>query len=154
MASGGMVHSPLPGQAPGDDENAPAGRPTTRKSQIIEEEGVGDIEEEIEEVEEFEEDIAAVRPETDKPEDDAAKGTAEAGSPISNHKPALEPAPELESSPIHPPRSSSLRSLPPEAAAAISHVTGTSISTTQDEDSNQTAAATCEDAPKPTTSSH
>lgn len=154
MASGGMVHSPLPGQSPGDDDpNAPAGRPATRKSQIIEEEeGVGGIEEEIEEVEEFEEDIAAVQPETDRPED-AAKDTAQAAEADSSHKPALEPAPDLESSPIHPPRSSSLQSLPPEAAAAIARVTGTSDPTAQGEDSNQTAAPTGEAHPEPTTSS-
>lgn len=108
LASGGVVHSPVPGQPAGPAEgNANAPRPSTRKSQIIEEEEDDeDIEEEIEEVDEF-----------DGPEEGPA-------SPVSEQKPALEPAPDLESSPIRPPRSSSLRSPPPEAAAAIAVVTG------------------------------
>lgn len=159
MASGGMVHSPLPGQAQGNGEpSAPTGRPAARRSQIIEEEeDVEEIGEEIEEVDEFEEDITAVHSEKEQPEDDAAKGTAqvtETGSAVTGGKPALEPAPELESSPILPPRSSSLRSPPPEAAAAVATVTGTSGSTTQDSASgNQAADSTTEAAVKPTPSS-
>lgn len=159
MASGGMVHSPLPGQSPGDGESSGStGRPAARKSQIIEEEEDAEqVEEEIEEVEEFEEDVTAVHSENDQPADDAAEDTAqvtETGSPVSGRKPALEPAPDLESSPI-PPRSSSLRSPPPKAAAAaIAAVTGTSESTDQaDAPSDQPIDSAGEAATKQVTSS-
>jgi hypothetical protein len=158
MGPGGMVHSPLPGQSPGDGEpSAPAGRPAARKSQIIEEEEDAEqIEEEIEEVEEFEEDVTAVHSESEQPVDDATQDSAqvaETGSPVSGRKPALEPAPDLESSPI-PPRSSSLRSPPPKAAAAIAAVTGTSESTAQaDAPSDQAVDSAGKAAAKPVTSS-
>lgn len=137
MVSSGMMHSPVPGQplgAPGE-ASISAARPAARKSQIIEEEEDDDgFEDEIEEVDEFE-DIEEDHPNANQPdetiqesslaENENTKDTtkaAEPASPSSTHQPALEPAPELESSPVRPPRSSSLRSPPPEAAAAVAAV--------------------------------
>ncbi|KAJ5083796.1 hypothetical protein N7456_013223 [Penicillium angulare] len=130
MTPGGMVHSPIPGQPEEAAEPIPAGRPVARKSQIIEEE---EDDEDIEEVDEFDDEPGepadAIHeshdPETEALEDSSHQNqVTETGSPVSIRKPALEPAPELDSSPIRPPRSSSLRSPPPEAAAAIAVVTG------------------------------
>lgn len=129
MVSSGMVHSPVPGQPAGSAEanpNPPVGRPAARKSQIIEEEEDDGFEDEIEEVDEFEEED-----EGHDGQDSTQPGLAvttdtvvasEPESPSSVHKPALDPAPELETSPSRPPRSSSLRSPPPEAAAAVAAV--------------------------------
>ncbi|KAJ6092940.1 hypothetical protein N7486_008229 [Penicillium sp. IBT 16267x] len=131
MAPGSMVHSPIPGQPEGSVEPmVTVGRPAARKSQIIEEE---EDDEDIEEVDEFD----GPEEETGEPADavdegdpetetikDSADHAEETGSPASIRKPTLEPAAELESSPIRPPRSSSLRSPPPEAATAIAEVTG------------------------------
>ncbi|KAJ6135976.1 hypothetical protein N7512_001136 [Penicillium capsulatum] len=134
MAPGGMVHSPVPGQPGGpEDSSANVTRPATRKSQIIEEEEDDeDIEEDIEEVDEFdgpdEEPGPALSSDTEQPHDEPGKGAdnnaPETDSPVSTRKLTLDPAPELDTSPIRPPRSSSLRSPPPEAAAAIAVVTG------------------------------
>jgi hypothetical protein len=94
-APAGMLHSPVPGQ-PDEESSVPAGRPVARKSQIIEEEeDTEEVEEEIEEVDEF-----------DVPEEDSGPALSEKDPKTS----ALDPAPELEASPIRPPRSSSLRS--------------------------------------------
>lgn len=162
MVSGGMVHSPLPGQSTGNGESsAPAGRPAARKSQIIEEEeDAEDLEEEIEEVDEFdgsEEDSGMVHSESNQPEDDTVKDSAEVtetGSPVSSCQPVLEPAPELESSPLRPPRSSSLRSRPPKATATIAAVTESDESTTQeDATANKTADLAGDAATKPATPS-
>ncbi|OQE25430.1 hypothetical protein PENSTE_c006G00341 [Penicillium steckii] len=129
MVSSGMVHSPVPGQPAGSAEanpKPPVGRPAARKSQIIEEEEDDGFEDEIEEVDEFEEED-----EGHDGQDSTQPGLAvttdtvvasEPESPSSVHKPALDPAPELETSPSRPPRSSSLRSPPPEAAAAVAAV--------------------------------
>jgi hypothetical protein len=121
MVSGGMgtVSSPLPGQQPNNSGLDPAAaRPGTRKSQIIEEEeDVEDMEEDIEEVDEFDpadevipgspdEIIKPQTPIIDTPEHEHA---LETGSPSSTRKPVLAPSPDLDSSPLHPPRSSSLR---------------------------------------------
>ncbi|KAJ5084363.1 hypothetical protein NUU61_008942 [Penicillium alfredii] len=162
MVSGGMVGSPVPGQPKGAGEAEPAAaRPAARKSQIIEEEeDMEEIEEEdIEEVDDFdgfEEDPGtpgdAVIPE-DQLEDDVAKASAEQTDPASSRKPALAPAPELESSPVRPPRSSSLRSPPPKAAAAVAAVTGPSESTAQDT-AGAKAADAAGDATKPADSSN
>ncbi|KAJ5947039.1 hypothetical protein N7466_000054 [Penicillium verhagenii] len=130
MGSGGIIRSPAPGQSevPGEPSHV-AGRPVARKSQIIEEED----DEEIEEVDDFDGPEEETGEPThliheDDPDTDTIKDSTdqveETGSPVSIRKPALEPAPELESSPIMPERSSSLRSPPPEAAAAIAMVTG------------------------------
>ncbi|KAJ5818337.1 hypothetical protein N7474_003928 [Penicillium riverlandense] len=122
MVSGGMgtVSSPPPGKQPNNSAlDLAAARPGTRKSQIIEEEEDGeDMEEEdIEEVDEFDpadevipgSPAEIIKPQTpimDYPEHEHA---VETGSPSSTRKPALAPAPDLESSPLCPPRSSSLR---------------------------------------------
>lgn len=107
ISPAGMVHSPVPGQ-PDGESSIPAGRPVARKSQIIEEEeDAEDIEEEIEEVDEF-----------DGPE---ASGPAQPDEDAKSS--ALDPSPELEASPIRPPRSSSLRSPPTKATATIAAVT-------------------------------
>lgn len=145
---GGAVHSPLPGQSAETAEaSLKPGRTAARKSQIIEEEDDEFMEEEIEEVDEF-----------DGPEDTGEPGTAVTTEDIQEHpaedesgtvttvaeadpeaeakaeaeaesssvrKVALEPAPELSSSPVRPPRSSSLRDPPAQATAAIAEVTGT-----------------------------
>ncbi|KAJ5585274.1 uncharacterized protein N7459_005074 [Penicillium hispanicum] len=160
MASGSMVHSPIPGQpAETCEPNVSAGRPVTRKSQIIEEE---EDDEEIEEVDEFdgvEEDPGTpgdvIHHESDiieEDEEETSKGSnmqvTETGSPVTTRKPALEPAAELESSPVRPPRSSSLRSPPPQAAAAIAAVTGTTEPTTQDDPALNTVPTSGNEAEK------
>jgi hypothetical protein len=106
MTPQGTLHSPLPGQPEAERESSVpvGGRPVARKSQIIEEE---EDDEEIEEVDDF-----------DGPED--------AGPEVPEKDttgPVLEPAPELEISPVRPPRSSSLRSPPSIGDAAVSTVT-------------------------------
>ncbi|KAJ5678641.1 hypothetical protein N7462_006885 [Penicillium macrosclerotiorum] len=139
LVSGGVVHSPVPGQAGNSGEpNAVQGRPAARKSQIIEEEEDDEnFEEEIEEVDEFddlEEDAETIHAiESEQHKEDVAQEPAiqatDAGSPVSSGK-ALDPAPELDtdSSP-RPPRSSSLQSPPPEAAIALATVTKESTMT-------------------------
>lgn len=128
MASNSMVHSPVPGQPAQGDATPVAARPAARKSQIIEEEEDDDgFEDEIEEVDEFDEDqsggtIQPSRLSEDNPEAEAkAHSQPPPESPSSVHN-GLEPAPELESSPLRPPRSSSLRSPPEAAAAAVTAV--------------------------------
>ncbi|KAJ5670276.1 uncharacterized protein N7477_005639 [Penicillium maclennaniae] len=100
----GTLHPPLPGQ-PEDETSVSMGRPVARKSQIIEEE---EDDEEIEEVDDF-----------DGPEDTGPE-VPEKDTAV----PVLEPAPQLETGPILPPRSSSLRSPPSKADVLISAVTG------------------------------
>lgn len=109
--SGGLANSPIPGQpvnASGPD--VATGRPAARKSQIIEEEeDIEGIEEETEEVDEFDEPSTPadlVTPD-ERPAD-------ENGSPSSSRTP-FAPIP---TSPLRPPRSSSLRS-PSDAADKI-----------------------------------
>jgi hypothetical protein len=114
----GVVRSPLPGEQLNNSSlDAAAARPGTRKSQIIEEEeDMEDLEEEeyIEEVDEFDpadEVIPGSPDEIIKPQTpitDTPEHAAETSSP-SSRKPVLAPAPDLESSPLRPPRSSSLR---------------------------------------------
>lgn len=80
------------------------GRPAARKSQIIEEEeDVEGIEEEIEEVDEFEE------PTTPGGFFTPDEQPAETESPSSGRTP-FDPILNLDTSPLRPPRSSSLRS--------------------------------------------
>jgi hypothetical protein len=138
MVSGGStVHSPLPGQAAGSGDAIPAvARPAARKSQIIEEEEDDEgFEDEIEEVEEFDdanEDIGTVSAEGDVTPRVSTTQVPEAGSPVSSRKLVLEPAPELESSPARPPRSSSLRSPTSETGVALAGVVAEPV--TQDGD--------------------
>ncbi|KAL4808544.1 hypothetical protein BDV18DRAFT_101401 [Aspergillus unguis] len=99
MASGGMA-SEYPNGV--DPPALKAARPATRKSQIIEEEE--DAEGEYEEVDAF-----------TGTEDEPASPTgvisdhADAENTPGHKQPVLEPAPDLDSSPLRPPRSSSLR---------------------------------------------
>lgn len=152
MATGGTVHSPLPCPMPGSNDST--GRSAARKSQIIEEEeDVEEIEEEIEEVEEEEFETTAVLPEDEQPTTEAVKTTAqptETGSPSTERKPALEPAPELDSSPIMHPLSPSLQSEGSEMAAAIAAVISTNETLTPD-DVRETSADTPPNQP-PTSS--
>lgn len=127
MVSGSVIHSPLPGQAADSGDAIPAAtRPAARKSQIIEEEEDDEgFEDEIEEVDEFdgpEEDIGTVAADGGVSPREPTAQVPEPSSPVSGRKPALEPAPELESSPARPPRSSSLRSPPSEAAVSLADV--------------------------------
>lgn len=160
MVSSGMVHSPLPSQPAGSAEanpTPPIGRPAARKSQIIEEEEDDGFEDEIEEVDEFEE--GAEEEEGHDGQDNqpglaVTTDTAEASepeSPSSAHKPALEPAPELETSPSRPPRSSSLHSPPPEAAAAVAAVLANEAS--NDEAAGRPSETTNDTTTKPVTPS-
>ncbi|KKK17943.1 hypothetical protein P175DRAFT_0494394 [Aspergillus ochraceoroseus IBT 24754] len=103
MVSGGIPGSEFPN---GDISSLKANRPATRKSQIIEEEEDLEGEDEYEEVDTFtgtEEEPTSPTSIT-KPEDLALDG-----SPGRNRKPILEAAPDLDSSPLRPPRSSSLK---------------------------------------------
>ncbi|KAI9039091.1 non-specific serine/threonine protein kinase [Aspergillus affinis] len=89
---------------------AGAARPAARKSQIIEEE------EDLEDDDDFEE-VDAFTGTEDEPgspidvvsSDDNLKTVSLTGSPGRNCKPALAPAPDLDTSPLRPPRSSSLK---------------------------------------------
>ncbi|KAJ5157516.1 uncharacterized protein N7482_008616 [Penicillium canariense] len=163
MGSSGMVHSPLPGQAAGNDDAVPvSGRPVARKSQIIEEEEDAEgFEDEIEEVDEFDgpgEDSGTADADGDVTPQESVTQAAEARSPVSAHKPALEPAPELESSPLRPPRSSSLHSPPPEpaealAAEALAAVAGESAAQDRDVADANSAETAGELTPKPVISS-
>jgi hypothetical protein len=152
MVSSGMVHSPVPGQPVEASESIPpVGRPAARKSQIIEEEEDDGFEDEIEEVEEFEgeeeeeeEDGRAGHGETLQESSQSIKETAEAevpGSPASTHKNVLEPAAELETSPLRPPRSSSLRSPTPETAAAVAAVIANETADDAEASASQSAEA-------------
>ncbi|KAL4797338.1 hypothetical protein BDV19DRAFT_359413 [Aspergillus venezuelensis] len=112
MASSGM------GDPTGEarlDGPLKASRPATRKSQIIEEEE--DAEDEYEEVDHFtgtEEEPASPTGvvSSDHPDPDSLSGRSQ---------PVLEPAPDLDSSPLRPPRSSSLR------AASMDPIVGSSF---------------------------
>ncbi|KAJ5834338.1 hypothetical protein N7447_000364 [Penicillium robsamsonii] len=106
VMSSGAVNSPVPGQPlTANGLDVVAERPAARKSQIIEEEeDVEGIEEETEEVDEFDEpgtpgDIVIA---DDRPGDAP-------GSPTSGRTP-FTPIQNIETSPLRPPRSSSLRS--------------------------------------------
>ncbi|CAI7616881.1 unnamed protein product [Penicillium palitans] len=105
MVSSGVANSPVPGQPVNTSPDIIAGRPVARKSQIIEEEeDVEGIEEEIEEVDEFDE--PGTPGDFVTPDEHPADET---GSPSSGRTP-FAPIPNLDTSPLRPPRSSSLRS--------------------------------------------
>lgn len=104
MASGGMGASEYPnGEASADGPSLKAARPATRKSQIIEEEE--DAEDEYEEVDTF----TGTEEEPASPIGMASSEHQTSDNPPGRNQPILEPAPELDSSPLRPPRSSSLR---------------------------------------------
>jgi hypothetical protein len=132
-APAGVLHSPVPGQ-PDEESSVPAGRPVARKSQIIEEEeDAEEVDEEIEEVDEF-----------DGPEDESGPALPEKDPKTS----ALEPAPELEASPIRPPRSSSLRSPRSKTDAMIAVVAESTESKPEDTTATEhTGDAAAEPAP-------
>lgn len=156
----GLLHSPVPGQATNTGEtNLKAGRPAARKSQIIEEEEDDeDLGEDIEEVDEFDEEVG----EPEAAEEAAAAKDAHHEEPVKNdesvgqaatentaevrdeaesgsvRKVGLEPAPELPSSPIRPPRTSSLRDPAAQATAAIAEVTGTGVTPGEPETEDST----------------
>ncbi|KAL4914034.1 hypothetical protein BDW62DRAFT_204974 [Aspergillus aurantiobrunneus] len=101
--SGGMTASEYPNGDIRAEGALKAARPATRKSQIIEEEE--DAEDEYEEVDTF----------TGTEEEPASPiGVVSSEHPYADNlpersQPVLEPAPDLDSSPLRPPRSSSLR---------------------------------------------
>lgn len=111
MVSGGTVSSPVPGQVNTSDPDIPVARPAARKSQIIEEEEDDGIEEEIEEVDEFDDPGTPGTPGDlvipDDHREETPKVSMEEGS---EGKRPFAPVPNLETSPLRPPRSSSLRS--------------------------------------------
>jgi hypothetical protein len=103
MASGGMASEFPNGDIRVDGPSAKAVRPVARKSQIIEEEE--DAEDEYEEVDTF-----------TGTEEEPASPVGVNGSELpgmddlrGRSPPVLKPAPDLDSSPLRPPRSSSLR---------------------------------------------
>ncbi|KAF7715486.1 Serine/threonine-protein kinase [Penicillium ucsense] len=158
MTSGTSLHSPMPGQAVESSEAMPAisrstNRPAARKSQIIEEEEDDEeFEEDVEEVDEF--DAPEVEPRTMGTDDDETPRVSVAippdtGSPSSDCRPALEPAPELVSSPSRPPRSSSLLSPSSESAAALAGVTAESATAGGDTNAELGSGADTEDLMKP-----
>jgi serine/threonine protein kinase len=147
MVSGSMMHSPLPGQAADSGDAIPAaGRPAARKSQIIEEEEDDEgFEDEIEEVDEFdgpEEEIGTVVADGEITPRVSNAPVTEASSPVSSRKLVLEPAPELESSPARPPRSSSLRSPTSETGVVLADVLAESVTQDGDIKADMAEAAT------------
>ncbi|KAJ5130124.1 uncharacterized protein N7515_006163 [Penicillium bovifimosum] len=112
MVSGGAVNSPLPNQPNAGVSDIGTGRPAARKSQIIEEEeDDAGIEEEIEEVDEFDDLVTPgeVIPD-DQPKGETPRASVESETGRPSDKTPFSPTPNIESSPLRPPRSSSLRS--------------------------------------------
>ncbi|EAW11161.1 non-specific serine/threonine protein kinase [Aspergillus clavatus NRRL 1] len=124
MVSGGMAAPEFPNEGMAVDQiPVPAkARATTRKSQIIEEEeDMEEEEEEFEEVETFDspdEDPGSPVDSVVKSDGDFKALESATNSCGQGRKPALAPAPNLDSSPPCPPRSSSLKVSSVEAAAA------------------------------------
>jgi hypothetical protein len=115
MVSGGTVNSPVPGQSNKSDPDIHIVRPAARKSQIIEEEEDDDgIEEEIEEVDEFDDPGTPGTPGdlviSKDHGDETPKVSMEFEGSESPGKTPFAPVPNSETSPLRPPRSSSLRS--------------------------------------------
>jgi hypothetical protein len=114
MVSGGVVNSPLPSQPANTGvPDIGTGRPAARKSRIIEEEeDEAGIEEEIEEVDEFDGPSTPgeiVIPDDHKGETPRVSVESETGCPSSGKTP-FAPTTNVATSPLRPPRSSSLRS--------------------------------------------
>jgi hypothetical protein len=103
VASGGMTSEYPNGDVRMDVPAIKAARPTTRKSQIIEEEE--DPEDEYEEVDAF----TGTEEEPASPIGVVSSELSDLDHARSRGQPVLEPAPDLDSSPLRPPRSSSLR---------------------------------------------
>ncbi|KAL3434754.1 kinase-like domain-containing protein [Aspergillus tetrazonus] len=103
VASGGMTSEYPNGDVRMDVPAIKAARPTTRKSQIIEEEE--DPEDEYEEVDAF----TGTEEEPASPTGVVSSELSDPDHAHSRSQPVLEPAPDLDSSPLRPPRSSSLR---------------------------------------------
>jgi serine/threonine protein kinase len=113
MGPGGPISSPLPGQSNTNDAEIPIVRPAARKSQIIEEEEDDGIEEEIEEVDEFDDPGTPGTPGDLVIPDDHGDETPKVSMEFESESPGktpFAPVPNLETSPLRPPRSSSLRS--------------------------------------------
>ncbi|CAG8057231.1 unnamed protein product [Penicillium olsonii] len=116
MVSNGTASSPIAGQPVNpSDSDVSVGRPVARKSQIIEEEEDDDgVEEDLDEVDEVDEFDDPGTPGTpgdmvisDDQNDTTPKVSVELDSPS---RTPFAPVPNLETSPLRPPRSSSLRS--------------------------------------------
>jgi serine/threonine protein kinase len=111
VSGGGIVSSPVPGQLASGSDIA-AGRPATRKSQIIEEEEDDDgIDEEIEEVDEFDDPGTPGTPgDLVIPHDGEETPKVSMEETSDSGTTPFAPIPNLETSHLRPPRSSSLRS--------------------------------------------
>lgn len=116
MVSGGMTPTEYPNGSMNPEEST-APRPTTRKSQIIEEEENPE-DEEVEEVEAFSaaEEEPSSPSEVAKPDDNTKAESTDDSASGRHGKPPLAPAPDITSSPQRPPRSSSLRAVKSTAA--------------------------------------
>ncbi|KAL2864591.1 non-specific serine/threonine protein kinase [Aspergillus lucknowensis] len=139
MASGGFPPTEFPqADVRMDGPTLKAARPATRKSQIIEEEE--GAEDEYEEVDTFtgteEEPASPIGLASSDPPDADLSGRAS--------KPVLEPAPDLDSSPIRPPRSSSLR------APSLDPLVGSSQTDQAVLDSSPKSAASGKQSLRPT----
>ncbi|KAH1589534.1 hypothetical protein KXX34_005523 [Aspergillus fumigatus] len=113
MASGGMAATEFPHDNAAMDSahGASKARPATRKSQIIEEEE-NMAEEDIEEVDTFsgpDEDPGSPVDAIIKPEEKSKPFDCSNDSAAKCQKPSLAPAPDIDTSPLRPPRSSSLK---------------------------------------------
>ncbi|CAG8296044.1 unnamed protein product [Penicillium salamii] len=113
MVSNGTASSPIPGQSVNpSDSDLSVGRPAARKSQIIEEEEDDNgIEEDLDEVDEFDDPGTPGTPGDMVIQDDRAETTPKVSVELdSPSRTPFAPVPNLETSPLRPPRSSSLRS--------------------------------------------
>jgi hypothetical protein len=113
MASGVMPAPELPHDNAALDSahGASKVRAATRKSQIIEEEE-DMLEEDIEEVETFDgpdEDPGSPVDAIIRPEEESKPFDCSSDSAAESQKPSLAPAPDIDTSPLRPPRSSSLK---------------------------------------------
>ncbi|RHZ62655.1 non-specific serine/threonine protein kinase [Aspergillus thermomutatus] len=122
MAPGGLPAPEFPHDNATTDQAHDPGkaRAATRKSQIIEEEE-DMAEEDIEEVETFDgpdEDPGSPVDAIIRPEEESKPFECFSGSPGQCQKPSLAPAPDIDSSPLRPPRSSSLKASRADTADA------------------------------------
>ncbi|KAL4975750.1 hypothetical protein BDW66DRAFT_64379 [Aspergillus desertorum] len=115
VASGGMTSEYPNGDIRIDVPALEAARPTTRKSQIIEEEE--DAEDEYEEVDAF----TGTEEEPGSPTGGVSSELSGPDRTCNRGQPVLEPAPDLDSSPLRPPRSSSLRTTSRDPVVGSDH---------------------------------